>query len=1339
MADLANPEFRKQYEELLKEEQVQPAVQDKGVAIPIEKNKDGSIKYTFDNIYQDKQLANTIKDYYLYRTGKQFSTDEDAINEYISDSTFRQANTLGAVFGDLSLVGIDDANARQKANLAYLLNYWQNLPNFYEEGGRGFSGFLSNLGYSIIDPINLVGGVVGGVVAKKAGQKVIEKGVAEIAKQAGKKKGTDIILKENFVKEQASKLARTKLLQSAAGIASVDAAGLAISDVFAQTTEKEVGLIQSLSPLRTGTVAVAGAGLSFFASAGTGYITKNVLANLNNTKIKLPKNLQDSIDKTAPAVDEAGNHASNLSSKFSLAKTKYVDQYDYFKLLQEEITGVKGSVVGLKEAYRLRAELPKSKRGVDPALNPYFQLRLTAGSASRSTEFINEGFYLPPSKTAVDASYTKTGNLGLNQILKQYDDSGEVAIFLQYVAAKRQKAIIDYHVRTGKKPPTGLPLSKEEMTKLIDFGEMSQKAYSNKYKEDLTRKGDYLKGLGELKLFTDDALKYLISKEVISEKQAADMKKVNNVFIPLYRTKKKGLLPAKLEEAAIKIAPIGATARQRLAKSKQEGELNLYDNLVNYVYTNIAAADKNGAKVSLYEMLESGVARGKLGANYFTSGSLKGQIKDFTDLDGNVILSRVTPGVEQVNAIGSSVQKALERANVQIVGKNLGDEPMNIAAFSGTVKSLSNPENVLDVVYRNGKATYYEIKDRNFIAAYESIGDKTSDMVNFFTTSPFAKYTRLASRSITYSPPFIAFNAIRDTLAGAVNSAFGITDKTVGFLPGFSTLKGFKDTYTKTDLYRKAFVNGLGYSSRTESTSVLKNAIDDIYSYGADDVSRFYATSLKRVFGKTLGAGWRGYKDFVGRVEYATRFAEYQLAKDAGMSDLGAAFAGREVATDFAMRGSSRYLNAFARNTMFLNAGIQGLYRGGRVLFENPKRSAAVIGLTIVAPEIALYNLNKKYKEYERIDDKIKQLNYLIPVFKETTDPKTGLPEIDTFIAIPKPYDFGVFANIATGLLDGINKNSTYLGGKYALTSMMNLFPGLQAPTPFNPLLELMLNRNFYTGRPIESYYEMTQMSDLKRKTGTRTIAEQISNFTANLKGMVAAEGKEIEPMVGAIQIDYLIRAYATGIMQYPFDIAEHLLYESTRKGTRGELPSTRSDEANIMKNPLSLISRRFFVETPLKKTKFHQDFYDLYTKAKKYKQINLVDIDEKKNLETKLDLFEKFIENKDKYKETGQFQSQEVTNLSAISPILNKVAILLNKNRDLRNTITRDPSLSGIEKQNRLSDNLKAENELIQEVVEQLTIANVDHVFENMFGMKTTAISKSRREALEPKKIIIK
>ena len=67
---------------------------------------------------------------------------------------------------------------------------------------------------------------------------------------------------------------------------------------------------------------------------------------------------------------------------------------------------------------------------------------------------------------------------------------------------------------------------------------------------------------------------------------------------------------------------------------------------------------------------------------------------------------------------------------------------------------------------------------------------------------------------------------------------------------------------------------------------------------------------------------------------------EFQLAKAAGFSEIGAAFAGREVATDFGMRGSSKLLNFFNRNTMFFNASIQGLYRTSRVFFEQPGKAA---------------------------------------------------------------------------------------------------------------------------------------------------------------------------------------------------------------------------------------------------------------------------------------------------------------------------------------------------------------------------------------------------------------
>jgi hypothetical protein len=89
-------------------------------AIPIDK-RGNNVKYTFDNIYEDKALARVIKDYYFYKKGSKFESDEDAVNEYISDSTFRQSNTLGAISGDLSLNFTSNVPERQKQNLSYKL------------------------------------------------------------------------------------------------------------------------------------------------------------------------------------------------------------------------------------------------------------------------------------------------------------------------------------------------------------------------------------------------------------------------------------------------------------------------------------------------------------------------------------------------------------------------------------------------------------------------------------------------------------------------------------------------------------------------------------------------------------------------------------------------------------------------------------------------------------------------------------------------------------------------------------------------------------------------------------------------------------------------------------------------------------------------------------------------------------------------------------------------------------------------------------------------------------------------------------------------------------------
>ena len=145
-------------------------------AIVVNKGSDNSIKYTFDNIYEDKELISVAKDYYANRD-KEVYDNKTAVDKFISDRTWNQANTM-AMGAEFKYITGDNVTEDQKARLAYLTRYWDELPNFYEEGGRGASGFFANLGVGILDPINLIGVGVGGQVAKgvlkKAGQEVIK-------------------------------------------------------------------------------------------------------------------------------------------------------------------------------------------------------------------------------------------------------------------------------------------------------------------------------------------------------------------------------------------------------------------------------------------------------------------------------------------------------------------------------------------------------------------------------------------------------------------------------------------------------------------------------------------------------------------------------------------------------------------------------------------------------------------------------------------------------------------------------------------------------------------------------------------------------------------------------------------------------------------------------------------------------------------------------------------------------------------------------------------------------------------------------------------------------------
>ena len=1319
---LVNPDRGLSVDEMINNiEKNKNAPKDSKNAIVMDTNPDGSIKYTFDNIYQNKDLIAVSRDYYKIRDGIDFESgeegDKEAIDKFIADRTWKQANSF-SMGKEFKYITGKNVSQDQKARLAYLTRTWDELPNFYEEGGRGFSGFFANLGVGILDPINLIGAGVGGQVTKaalkKAGQEVIKSQIKGATSKAAKKTVAKELLNSPV---QLSALAgtakRNAILKGSASMAGVDAAGFGTIDIANQTVEKEIGIREKLDPVRTGTVALTAGGLGFFV-AGTAGLIGNKLINLRlekNLKLndKVLKKHQDKIPGNKD-LSEASNSEFKIGSYI---RTNLADQWDFVKGLQKEITGVGGDVASLKKLYK------SGDFKVDPILEPYFQLRTLAASSTRAHNFIMGGMYMPPNPLSKSASYTKAKSKGLHEILQPFDKNNEVNQFLNYVAAKRMNFIAKTR---GPKIAKTLPLNKAEIKKYIDFGELSKSAYKKKYKEDLVRKGNFLTGLGEYTKFTQDLLEYQVRSGLIDADEAKKILRANPFFIPFTRDKlaSTGII-AGIKKQTAEVLRTARPGAKRLAETKQEGDINLYQNLINYTYKTVLAGDRNRAKQSLYAMINKGE---KL--NIQSAKNVVAKVK------GNrfVTMQRNT---------SENIKKAYEKAGakVEVVGKD--PDAVDVLTFSNTFRP-SDGVKYVDVVYNNGKATYYEILNPNMEQMFKGLGEDALkiDGMFFGERGIFSKYARFASQAITYSPPFVAFNVIRDTLAGAVNSAFGLGSSSlkykVGYIPGFTSLNGYQKAIRQTQQYKEALLNGMGYSSRSETQQFAPknikklNEVKDVPA----DVTKYYTGILGRFIGKPAGYGWRQYKKLVQSAEYATRMGEYSLAKAAGFSDIGAAFAGREVATDFGMRGSSKLLNFFNRNTMFFNASIQGLYRTSRAFFEQPIRAAGITAATIVAPSVGLYYLNSQYEEYAKVPDRIKQLNYLIPNFITTKDGKQILDPKQPFHAIPKPYDLGIFANIAEGLLDGMNKKSDGVTKKYIAGSFAQISPGLPIPALARPWLEMIFNTNLYSGSPVAGLYELQRLDELQARPTTRDIAKRLSTLTGNFQSFITRrkEGTVANPVFTPIEVDYLIGAYFTGLAQYPFDILEQAdlskvpVLSQTQKILRGkrgplegEKPEKRVDEADFssFKNAVSIVTRRFKVGGPIKNSKFHTEFSAIINRAKQLKQIDIDQVDLERSSESRIiGLFGRIFDNIEKGDPAIE---PEIMAFSSISPILKDTALLLRNSRKERNNIASGP-LDAKTKRELIDILIAQENLLLKTTIELLADMEIEYIFDKTWGI---------------------
>ena len=1096
------------------------------------------------------------------------------------------------------------------------------------------------------------------------------------------------------------------------------------------------------------------------------------------------------------------------------------DSYDPVKNLQMKMTGTGGSVKDLNRAFQTQTK--KS-----PMLLPYFQFRLTAASNARAEGMINFGVFFPSAKNAKNSSFTKGKSLPLlskrdwkgkelqRSILGKFEDFEEINPFLEFVAAIHQKQILknakskdllklqkQLKATKGKKnitriqtkiqslkagiikPSTEVPWNTNQINKAIDYGRLSPEKYFNKYKDDfagisyqkylktIARKNDFDKGVKELKVFTNEMLEYSSQSEMISNSSVLNiLKAYKDAWIPLTRSKKK---PSFLERFKLKTTPIDDSTKEKivvskspikgLSKHKLEGDLNLLDNLNQYIHRTVSAADMNRAKVSMYEMFEAAHNSKKFGT-IISDSSYKGEV-----LPGTVV--RKITGADRIThmkATLESVQDVIEKQGLKIskkrdykalkekeLNKIFKDENLDVMTFSGQIKK-SGTDNYVDIVYRkNAKgevtAEFYEILDENLHQMYKSFDLKTAKYLNRlenqltgigFVAEAIGTITRPVARglgrAITYTPTFQARNFFRDTQAAAITSAFSIYNKgKVGFMPALTSGKGFANaTYMNND-YRISIINGMGSATRIATEGIDQSPTRLIRAGKLDD---FYNSQLKKMFGTSSKPGWIGkgaeaYKNFVSRTEYASRMGEFQLAKQAGFDDLGASFAGREVTTDFGMRGSSAILNSMARNTMFLNASMQGMYRGGRVLFEGTHTERAkafgVISALVILPEASLYYLNRDNEEYNEISDIHKQLNHLIPINFKTDD--RGNPVGTDFMAIPKPYDFGVFGNITHALLKGIDTRSTAIGRKYLAQSIGVLSPvnwiGYipATNTALEPILELMMNKDAFTGADVYRQYDELKMSDLRLKTHTREISVQVHNLTQFLKeSMIPGSDDKFVEGMDVVTIDFLVNAYTVGIYKYGVDALDELVYLATGQKKYGEKPTLRTDEENIAMDPLSIFKKAFVIKSPLKSTQYYKIYTELVKEAKKVSTADISKYSPEKGMRVWKNIEEKVRERmKDGKspipKEVSIYKMVNANYLNVVDKKLKLINQHINNIPFIESSkvAARLGMSEGDYKRMKIDEALKARNELLKTVINKLANMDIPYIFEDTLGSKT-------------------
>lgn len=660
--------------------------------------------------------------------------------------------------------------------------------------------------------------------------------------------------------------------------------------------------------------------------------------------------------------------------------------------------------------------------------------------------------------------------------------------------------------------------------------------------DKIGRRADIEKAFREYQKFTQRLLDFAENSGILNRKTRAYWQSIYENYVPFMRVSEQ----------------LGSPDVERIGgvfKKLRGGTRNLNDILENMVSNAegiVRASLRNVAKRQLYDLIESG----RLGQKYAVrvpEGVKPVMIGTSQIANWLKSIEAKLAGEAEEGSVYQEVAKALEVINsIQTIDNKsiLEDVEAQATFFIG-----HQQPGILDKDFylRDGKPVWFQIGDP---LLWDMVVELNTIKPLNFVEEMLSLSKRTLTRGVVASPTFQLRNLVRDTfnaLTLGKNFRYPILD----------TMTSLAKVYTNSPEFQDFLNNGGGFGFAIHSDiRKVKLKLERVKHLGKIDTKALIDTPDRML---------EAYDTVMQASELANRLAEFRRAKQAGVSSREAAFRGREIGTDFGMRGNAPLYRYFAMSVPFGSARLQGLYRLERELLEHkgkqtPKalvhavavKYAAKSLLWITLPSLALYLMNKDKEWYQEQNDATRDLYWLFPT------------EDGRVIKVPKPFETGMlFGTMAERLWQYAETKNDRELIKAAEFLIIQTFSMEGLPQIVRPVYDLAMNEN-YRGAPIIPEY----LKDVAPE-------EQFTPYTSQA---IIATARKFG--VSPIKLEYLLRGYFGYLGGHAIFAADALISPKT-----GGVPPER----DISQYP---VLEGFLQASPTRSTEQEQTFYELAGKV---------------------------------------------------------------------------------------------------------------------------------------------